>query len=231
MQKLPERHLVGQRTHNAMNPRALHLFLFLLALACVHSMPRNVAKSENKERTALPLLFLLSYPQANLGGGILPGVPIRRPHDELPITQKPTEISSMSSNAQLSDELPQSAQSDEANNLIREQFLQGILQGLQMMTNSGAPAINSAVLSDFLVQLNAVTTTEAPKITPPTVEKEAQMIQGNDADYDYIDFKNGSRIKYDLDNDQQSADDVDYPNKILVDPQFVGYFRSQHHAI
>lgn len=187
-------------------------------------MPLNVADS--KQRTALPLLFLLSYPQLNPGGVILPGIPIRRPQDELLVTQKPM--------SQLSDELPQNLQNDDANSMIREQFIQGILQGLQSMSSNGGATLNPAVLADFLEQVNAVATTVAPKITPPpTVEKDAQVIDDNEADYDYIDFKNGSRIKYDLDNDQQSSDDVEYPNKILFEPQFVGYLRSQQqqHAI
>ncbi|KAL7735332.1 hypothetical protein ACLKA6_015720 [Drosophila palustris] len=188
-------------------------------------LPLNGA--EAKERTALPLLFLLTLPQLGPQVGFLPGIPIRRPQDELTTT-----TTTMNKPTQLSDELPQSGQND----LIREQFIQGVLQGLQSMGGNGAATIQPAVLADFLEQLSAgVSTTVAPKITPPTVEKEAQAIDDNDneADYDYIDFKNGSRIKYDLDSDRQSTSDnvPQFPNKILVDPQFGGYFRSQRHVI
>ncbi|KAM8711309.1 hypothetical protein ACLKA7_000449 [Drosophila subpalustris] len=207
-----------------MNPRALQL-CFLAAIcgffSSVHSLPLNAAEAQG--RTALPLLFLLTLPQLGPQVGLLPGIPIRRPQDELTTTTTTT---------QLSDELPQSGQND----LIREQFIQGVLQGLQSMGGNGAATIRPAVLADFLEQLSAgVSTTVAPKVTPPTVEKEAQAIEDNDneADYDYIDFKNGSRIKYDLDGDRQSTPDYvpQFPNKILVDPQFGGYFRSQRHVI
>ncbi|KAH8411000.1 hypothetical protein KR222_006072, partial [Zaprionus bogoriensis] len=200
--------------------RLLPLLLLVLCpcLQLAHGRP---LEQQQQERTAgLPLLLLLGYPsllQQQVGGSaILPGIPIRRPHDEL---------------SPLADELakPPKVQSDEpqmdamdatdANALIREQFIQGVLQGLQTMASAqGGPTVQPAVLADFLAQVqNAARTTVAPPgITPPPVEKDAQLVNNNehDADYDYIDFKNGSRIKYELDSGQLT-NNVQYPNKIL----------------
>lgn len=169
-------------------------------------------EQEQQERTAgLPLLLLLGYPgavQQLAGGALLPGIPIRRPQDEV-IGQADEPAHS----AQVQSDEP----AMDANAAIREQFIQGILQGLQSMTAQGGPTVQPAVLADFLAQVNAARTTVAPAITPPpSVEKDAQLANNNehDADYDYIDFQNGSRIKYDLDNNDQT-NDSQYPNKML----------------
>lgn len=164
-----------------------------------------------QERTAaLPLLLLLAYPSAvqQVGGtALLPGIPIRRPQDEL---------SSQADEPALPIKIQSDEPSMDENAVIREQFIQGVLQGLQSMAAQGGPTVQPAVLADFLAQVNAARTTIAPRITPPpTVEKDAQLVNNDhDADYDYIDFNNGSRIKYDLDSNDQTSDSQ-YPNKIL----------------
>lgn len=176
----------------------------------IHSRPTEMDQKLQERTAALPLLLLLAYPSAvqQVGGSaLLPGIPIRRPQDELSSqADEPAK--------------PMKVQSDEpsmdANALIREQFIQGVLQGLQSMAAQGGPTVQPAVLADFIAQVNAARTTVAPRITPPpTVEKDAQLVSNDhDADYDYIDFNNGSRIKYDLDNNGQ-ANEPQYPNKIL----------------
>lgn len=168
--------------------------LDLIALICllaaeIQSQPVLVYIRERSDaRTTLPLLLLLSYrPQV----GVPIPIPIRRPLDEPTITRQPP------------------VQSDEpvdANAQIREQFLQGILQGLQ--STEGGVTVPPAVLADVLQQVQTTktttttTTTRAPKTMLEEVAKEPNS-NDNDPDYDYIDFKNGSRIKYELDNDQQ----------------------------
>ncbi|XP_017051534.1 uncharacterized protein LOC108095107 [Drosophila ficusphila] len=156
----------------------MKLFGFLLCFVAVISFRASAVPPEQDQiRTALPWLYLLAYQ------GALSQVPIARPQDEA--SMKLTQ----------SDEMANS-------NLVREQFLQGILQGLQQPgTQSSAPTISPALLADIIAQ--ATTTTKKP-----TVEKD---INGpdNDEDVDYIDFKNGSRIKYDLDEVEQPV------NKIL----------------
>ncbi|EDW02447.1 GH19885 [Drosophila grimshawi] len=91
----------------------------------------------------------------------------------------------------------------DANDQIREQFIQGVLQGLQSMSGPG-PTIQPAVLADFLQQAMASETTSTQpvqKLAHRPISDESS--NDNDPDYDYIDFKNGSRIQYELDNDQQ----------------------------
>lgn len=211
MQNFWQRYLVGQRTRSAMKQTAT---LRLVLLALVGLFPLGIQSRPTQERTAgLPLLLLLAYPsavqQVGGGGALVPGIPIRRPQDELSTQAdepaKPTKVQS--------DE-----PAEDANAVIREQFIQGILQGLQSMAVQGGPTVQPAVLADLIAQVNAAArTTVAPRITPPppTVEKDAQLVNNeHDADYDYIDFKNGSRIKYDLDNNDP-INDSQYPNKIL----------------
>lgn len=214
MLNLCQRILVGQRTRSEMKQIASLRLVFLALVGlmplCIHSRPTEMDQKLQERTAALPLLLLLAYPSAvqQVGGSaLLPGIPIRRPQDEL------------SSQA---DEPapPMKVQSDEPsmdkNAVIREQFIQGVLQGLQSMAAQGGPTVQPAVLADFLAQVNAARTTIAPSITPPpTVEKDAQLVNNDhDADYDYIDFNNGSRIKYDLDSNDQTSDSQ-YPNKIL----------------
>ncbi|XP_017835418.1 uncharacterized protein LOC108594790 [Drosophila busckii] len=169
-----------------------------------------------QQRTKLPLLLLLAYPgalqQVGLGAAVLPGIPIRRPHDELTTrTTRPSQVAADEPTASGQN----AAAADDANSLIREQFIQGVLQGLQSMSSNGAAAIQPAVLADFLQQANAFTTTRAPRITSPT-NKKAALLADPDPDYDYIDFKSGARIQYDLLGDQpQSPNVTQYPNKKL----------------
>lgn len=160
-------------------------FLLCSVVAASHlANASEVNSGEEQIRTAIPWLYILALSAAQ------PQIPILRPQDETPantnsaIMKKPQ-----------SDEI---VNSDQSNNEVREQFLQGILLGLQQ---PGSPTISPAVLSDFIAQ--ATTTTRKP-----AVQKDADGSE-NDEDVDYIDFKNGSRIKYDL-------DDVEQPvNKIL----------------
>ncbi|SPP73801.1 uncharacterized protein LOC117592494 [Drosophila guanche] len=158
---------------------------------------RRLEASEHS-RTVGPWLYLLAYPAAlqQVGGGALPGIPIRRPQDETPLSsaniQAPT----------LSDEVPSGQ-----NNVIREQFLQGILQGLQQSGGGASGAtVSPALLADFLSQVPSLTNTSTTR--QPAAEKDANKA-GSDENYDYIDFQNGSRIKYDLDVEQKPV------NKIL----------------
>ncbi|KAH8358096.1 hypothetical protein KR084_002682 [Drosophila pseudotakahashii] len=165
----------------------MKLIGFLLCLVAVTSASGPSAEQE-RIRTALPWLYLLAFP----GVGPLP--PIVRPQDEVFAS-----TNSAIMKQPLSDE---GVSSQQSSNLVREQFLQGILQGLQQPGASGAaPTISPALLADFIAQ--ATTTTQKPH-----VEKDINA-PDNDEDYDYIDFKNGSRIKYDLDNVEQPV------NKIL----------------
>jgi len=159
-------------------------FLCLVAL----TKAAVVDFEQEKIRTALPWLYLLAYP------GVISPIPIPRPQDETF-----TSINSATMMQPQSDEM---ANSEQSSNLVREQFIQGILQGLQQSgAQAGTPTISPAMLADFIAQVT--TTTQKP-----SVEKDVNA-PDNDEDYDYIDFKNGSRIKYDL-------DDVEQPvNKIL----------------
>ncbi|KAH8260962.1 hypothetical protein KR044_001114 [Drosophila immigrans] len=94
---------------------------------------------------------------------------------------------------------------------IRQQFLQSFVQSLRP---NNVPTLPPAVV----VQLTR----------RPVIERDDEYIDDNDAEYEYIDFKKGSRIIYDLDNNQQSFDYVERPNPILqlnTVPQLVGYFR------
>ncbi|XP_016946773.1 uncharacterized protein LOC108022399 [Drosophila biarmipes] len=143
---------------------------------------------QEKIRTALPWLYLLAYP------GVISQVPILRPQDEI--------LASTSSDIMKQPQSDEMGNPEQSSNLVREQFIQGILQGLQQPgAQAGTPTISPAVLADFIAQVT--TTTQKP-----AVEKDVNG-PDNDEDYDYIDFKNGSRIKYEL-------DDVDQPvNKIL----------------
>ncbi|XP_016992932.2 uncharacterized protein [Drosophila takahashii] len=165
----------------------MKLIGFLLCLVAVSSAGAPSADQE-KIRTALPWLYLLAYP------GVGPLAPIVRPQDEIFTTANSAIMKQPQSDEGVS--------SQQSSNLVREQFLQGILQGLQQPGVPGAaPTISPALLADFIAQ--ATTTTQKPP-----VEKDINA-PDNDEDYDYIDFKNGSRIKYDL-------DDVEQPvNKIL----------------
>lgn len=170
--------------------RALDFIALICLLAAeVQSQPVLVYTREMSDaRTTLPWLLLLSYrPQVAVP------VPIRRPLDEPTITRQPP------------------VQSDEpvdANAQIREQFLQGLLQGLQ--STEGGVTVPPAVLADVLQKVQT-TTTRAPKTMLEEEAKEPNS-NDNDPDYDYIDFKNGSRIKYELDSDQQ-LNDSQYANK------------------
>lgn len=216
-----------------MKPQAALQIIALTTLwTAVYAQSGEVETERIQPRTTLPLLLLLGYPLAlpqldvagsvGVGGdGILPGIPIRRPQDEPTITRMPPQVAA--------DAPPQNAQNDaspDANAQIREQFIQGVLQGLQSMSANGGPGptIQPAVLADLLQQVMAAQTTKPPPPTPPAaVEKEAQLpshddsSNDNDPDYDYIDFKNGSRIKYELDNNQHFADSR-YSNKTLQQP-------------
>ncbi|XP_017024964.1 uncharacterized protein [Drosophila kikkawai] len=166
---------------------------FLLCLLAVTSLRSGAAALDSKQeqmRTAIPWLLLLSYPGGlPQVGAPLPGIPVRRPLDE-------TSQSSSNMKLPLSDE---TTNSQPASDLVREQFLQGILQGLQQ-PGGGASSPSAAMLADFIAQ--ATTTTRKP-----AVEKDLKA-PGNDEDYDYIDFKNGSRIKYDLDGAEQPVNKV-----------------------
>uniref|UniRef100_A0A6P4EKJ7 Uncharacterized protein LOC108043071 n=1 Tax=Drosophila rhopaloa TaxID=1041015 RepID=A0A6P4EKJ7_DRORH len=165
--------------------------VFLLCLVAVTSIRAGAGHptpEPEQIRTALPWLYLLAYSAAQ------PQVPIRRPQDETF-----TGTNSAIMKQPQSDEL---ANSQQTSDLVREQFLQGILQGLQQSgAEASAPTISPALLADFIAQ--ATTTTQKP-----AVEKDLTGTD-NDEDYDYIDFKNGSRIKYELDESEQPV------NKIL----------------
>ncbi|XP_052842457.1 uncharacterized protein LOC128256242 [Drosophila gunungcola] len=166
--------------------KQIGFLLCLVVWTSIRVSAGPVSSEQEQIRTALPWLLLLGYP------GALAQVPVRRPQGET-ITGTNSAIIRQPQ----SDEMVNSQQSS---NLVREQFLQGILQGLQQSGDeAGAPTISPALLADFFAQ--ATTTTRMP-----AVEKD---LNGNDEDYDYIDFKNGSRIKYDLDEFEQSV------NKIL----------------
>ncbi|KRJ99819.1 uncharacterized protein LOC26535132 [Drosophila yakuba] len=155
----------------------MKLIGFLLCSVAAASIPANASDVNTEQeqiRTALPWLYLLALTAGR------PQIPILRPQDEtLPITN--TAIMKQPQ----SDEI---LNSEQTNNEVREQFLQGILLGLQQ---PGSATVSPAVLSDFLAQATTTTT------------------RNEDEDVDYIDFKNGSRIKYDLDDAEQPA------NKIL----------------
>ncbi|XP_017072777.1 uncharacterized protein LOC108109015 [Drosophila eugracilis] len=171
----------------------MKLIGFLLCLVSVAAAQASAGvpnSEEDRIRTVFPWLYVLAYP------GAVPQVPIRRPQDETS-----SSINSAIINQPQSDETSNVQQSS---NLVREQFLQGVLQGLQHPgSGASAPTISPTLLADFIAQAQATTTTRKP-----VVEKD---INGpdNDEDYDYIDFKNGSRIKYDLDDIEQPV------NKIL----------------
>ncbi|KAH8280450.1 hypothetical protein KR018_007492 [Drosophila ironensis] len=166
------------------------LALCFVAVISIRPCTGSLDADDEKSRTALPWLLLLAYPGAVPQiGAPLPGIPVRRPQDEVPVRRPQNEAVVSGGNMKL----PQSDESSstlQINNAVREQFLQGVLQGLQPAGVGGTgPTISPAALADFLAQ---ATTSTTPK---SVVEKDA----GNDEDYDYIDFKNGSRIKYDLD--------------------------------
>ncbi|KMY95333.1 uncharacterized protein LOC27208064 [Drosophila simulans] len=165
----------------------MKLIGFLLCSVVAASQLANasdVNSGQEQIRTAIPWLYLLALSASQ------PQIPILRPQDETPAITNSANMKEPQA-----DEI---VSSDQTNNEVREQFLQGILLGLQQ---PGSPTISPAVLSDFIAQ--ATTTTRKP-----AVEKDADGAE-NDEDVDYIDFKNGSRIKYDL-------DDVEQPvNKIL----------------
>lgn len=173
--------------------KPIGLVLCLIAVTNIQSGALSQDSGPENIRTALPLLYLLTYPGAVPQiGAPLPGIPIRRPQDEIPVRKPQGDTSASNGNMKLplSDE---AASSQQTNNIVREQFLQGILQGLQQPgPGSISPTISPAVLADFLAQ---ATTSSTRK---PSVEKDANG-SDNDEDYDYIDFKNGSRIKYDID--------------------------------
>lgn len=176
--------------------KVIGFLLWLLAVTSLRPGAGALNSDQEQMRTALPWLLLLAYPGAlPQVGAPLPGIPVRRPLDE---TSPPASVSSSNIKLPLSDE---ATNSQPTSDLVREQFLQGILQGLQQPGGAGSPTISPAVLADFIAQ--ATTTTRKP-----AVEKDANG-SGNDEDYDYIDFKNGSRIKYELDGDEQPV------NKIL----------------
>ncbi|XP_022232780.2 uncharacterized protein LOC111081135 [Drosophila obscura] len=176
----------------------IEYLLGLLACSCLRTGQAWASRLEAEQsRTAGPLLYLLAYPAAlqQLGGGALPGIPIRRPQDETPLSSPNTQASP------LADEVPSTQ-----NNLIREQFLQGILQGLQQSAGgAGGPTVSPALLADFLSQAS-ITSTSTTRL--PAIEKDANEAE-SDENIDYIDFKNGSRIKYELDGEQKPV------NKIL----------------
>ncbi|XP_039484026.1 LOW QUALITY PROTEIN: uncharacterized protein LOC120446882 [Drosophila santomea] len=161
-------------------------FLLCSVAAWQHSANASDVNTEQEQiRTALPWLYLLALTAGR------PQIPILRPQDEsLAITN-----SAIMKQPQ-SDEI---LNSEQTNNEVREQFLQGILLGLQQ---PGSATISPAVLSDFIAQATTTTTRK------PEVEKDADG-GDTDEDVDYIDFKNGSRIKYDLDDAEQTV------NKIL----------------
>ncbi|XP_020806838.1 uncharacterized protein LOC110182987 [Drosophila serrata] len=170
--------------------KVIGFLLCLLALTSLGSGATDLESKQEQMRTAIPWLLLLSYPGGlPQAGAPLPGIPIRRPLDELP-------PSSATMKLPLLDE---TTNSQPASDLVREQFLQGILQGLRQ-PGSGATSPSAAMLADFIAQ--ATTTTRKP-----AVEKDLNA-PGNDEDYDYIDFKNGSRIKYDLDGAEQPVNKV-----------------------
>ncbi|EDV55359.2 uncharacterized protein LOC6547642 [Drosophila erecta] len=155
-----------------------------MAAASILANASDVNPEQEQTRTVLPWLYLLGLSAGQ------PQIPLLRPQDETPAIANSAIITQPQS-----DEIPNSEQS---NNEVREQFLQGILLGLQQ---PGSATLSPAVLSDFIAQ--ASTTTRKP-----AVEKDADGVD-TDEDVDYIDFKNGSRIKYDLDDVEQPA------NKIL----------------
>ncbi|KAH8373110.1 hypothetical protein KR009_011899 [Drosophila setifemur] len=171
--------------------------IVLCCLSVISFRPHGVAltSEENHSRTVLPLTYLLAFPGAVPAiGAPLPGIPIRRPQDEYPIRRPAAEISASNAD-RVRPQSDEASSSQQTNNLVREQFLNGILQGLQ---NPGVVASDS-ITSPVVI---ANTTTMRKAAAEPIGD-------ATDDDYDYIDFKNGSRIKYDLDEDQQPV------NKIL----------------
>ncbi|XP_026840844.1 uncharacterized protein LOC6593191 [Drosophila persimilis] len=175
----------------------IEYLLGLLAWGCLRSGQAWAFRLEAEQsRTAGPWLYLLAYPTAlqQVGGvGALPGIPIRRPQDETP-------LSSSTRAPLLSEEEPSSQ-----NILIREQFLQGILQGLQQSAGGASGnSISPALLADFLSQASITSTSTTRS---PSVEKYANEAD-SDENYDYIDFKNGSRIKFDLEVEQKPANKI-----------------------
>ncbi|XP_068144128.1 uncharacterized protein [Drosophila tropicalis] len=185
-----------------------HLLRFFLGWLSVGAL----ALVMEKERTApLPWLYWLAYPAAvQQVGAPLPGIPIRRP-------QREELTTSTTTSRPLQD-----AMETIDNSFIREQFLQGIIQGLQQ---SASPTIQPEVLADFLSQATATTTTSTTEKS--IIEKDAHENENdNDDDYDYIDFKNGSRIKYELDEGESHKlfAPTTKPSVVRPQPNPVYYF-------
>ncbi|XP_032589937.1 uncharacterized protein LOC116804948 [Drosophila grimshawi] len=199
------------------------LYFIIAFVSCllleVNALRVNLEK-ESQQRTTLPLLLLLSNPLALplvTTGGLRPGVPLRRPQGGS--TQ---DLGQVSSDVKQMDEVA----GTDANDQIREQFIQGVLQGLQSMSGPG-PTIQPAVLADFLQQAMASETTSTQpvqKLAHRPISDESS--NDNDPDYDYIDFKNGSRIQYELDNDQQ-LNNTTIQQPAAVAPLNYGYYSSQ----
>ncbi|KAH8371167.1 hypothetical protein KR093_006363, partial [Drosophila rubida] len=174
--------------------------LFCLQLG-VNGLP--VKQQQPDKRLILPLV--LFWPQTavnvNVGDSNLADAVNRRTQADAGITQKQTEQA---------DEVPQNPLIQAA--LIREQFVRNFLQSVAANNPAAIPPV---ALTNLVMQHNAVRTTIPPRIPRPVSVQESDIIDDNDEEYDYIDFKSGSRIKYDLDKERPPLDYADYPNPIL----------------